>query len=211
MNMRRNYFTVGFSVALTSSSLSRVDPSGLSSIVAILVISSTQPTSELLHSLRFICVCGHISASVYNIFTSSPQHGSTRVFQAIHCTVSPTRLASGTQPLCHRAGVYHNIHHTIGSSSLPSLKNKMLHAAYGADLKNENSRSGRIQSVPSPPVDGQSPSSFAVESSLLPAQFPPRKPRLHRSVARGGVSLRARTFRLSIAAPPLLPKKTRES
>ena len=41
-----------------------------------------------------LCV-GHISASVYNIFTSSPQHGSTRVFQAIHCTVSLTRLASG--------------------------------------------------------------------------------------------------------------------
>ena len=26
--------------------------------------------------------------------------------------VSPTQLASGTQPLCHRAGVYHNIHNT---------------------------------------------------------------------------------------------------
>ena len=48
---------MGFSVALTSSSLSRVDPSGLCSIVAIPVISSTQPTSGLLHSLRCICVC----------------------------------------------------------------------------------------------------------------------------------------------------------
>ena len=85
-------------------------------------------------------------------------------------------------------------------------KNKMLHAVCGADLKNENSRSGRVQSVSSPPVDGQSPSSF-VESSLLPAQFPPRKPRLRRSVARGGACLRARASRLSIAAPPLLPKK----
>ena len=55
-----------------------------------------------------MCI-GHICASVYNMFTYSPQHGSTRVFQAIHCTVSPTPLASGTQPICHRAGVYHNI------------------------------------------------------------------------------------------------------
>ena len=62
-------------------------------------------------------------------------------------------------------------------------KIKMLHAVCGADLKNKSSRSGRVQSVSSPPVDGQSPSSFVVESSLLPAQFPPRKPRLRRSEA----------------------------
>ena len=95
--------------------------------------------------------------------------------------------------------------------SSPVPKNKKLLAACGADLKNESSRSGRVQSVPSPPVDGQSPSSSVVESSLLPRQFPPFKPRLRRSVARGGACLRARESRLSIAAPPLLPKKTRES
>ena len=82
----------------------------------------------------------------------------------------------------------------------------MLHAACGADLQNKDSRSGRVQSVSSPPVDGQSPSSFVVESSLLPAQFPPRKP-LRRIVARGGARIRARAPRLSVAAPPLLPKK----
>ena len=88
---------------------------------------------------------------------------------------------------------------------LPRPKNLPL-AARGADLKNKNSRPERVQSVPSPPVDAQSLSSF-VESSLLPAQFPARKPRLRRSVARGGACLRARASRLSIAAPPLLPKK----
>ena len=97
-------------------------------------------------------------------------------------------------------------------SLLPrAKKNKMLHAACGADLKNKKNRSGRVQPVSSPPVDGQSPSSFVVESSLLPAQFPPRKPRPRRTVARGGACLRARASRSSIAAPPLLPKKTRES
>ena len=39
----------------------------------------------------------------------------------------------------------------------------------------------------------------------------PRKPRLRRSVARDGACRRARASRLSNAAPPLLPKKTRES
>ena len=47
-----------------------------------------------------------------------------------------------------------------------------------------------FRSVSSPPVDAQSPLSFVPSSSnpasCLPAQFPPRKPRLRRSVARGG-------------------------
>ena len=81
----------------------------------------------------------------------------------------------------------------------------------GGDLKNKLSRSGRVQSVSSPPVDGRSPSSFVVESNLRPAQFPSCTPSLRRSVARGGACLRAPAFRLSISAPPLLPKKTRES
>ena len=88
-----------------------------------------------------------------------------------------------------------------------SEKNKMLHAVCGADLRNKNFSSGRVQSVSSPPVDGQSPYAFVIESSLLPAQSPPSKPRLRRSVARSGACLRARASRLSIAAPPLLPKK----
>ena len=116
----------------------------------------------------------------------------------------PHRLSSLGQLLrtCSRS---HSI--PIGSPFPPSQKNKMLHADCGADLKNKKSRSGRVQSVSSPPLDGQSPSSFVVESSLLPAQFPPRKPRLGRSVTRGGACLCARAFRVSIAAPPLLPKR----
>ena len=51
----------------------------------------------------------------------------------------------------------------------PVPKHKMLHGACGADLKNKNASSGRVRSVSSPPVDGQSPPSFVVESSLLPA------------------------------------------
>ena len=93
----------------------------------------------------------------------------------------------------------------------PVPKNKMLVAACGADLKINSFCSGRVQSVSSPPVDAQSPSSSVVESSRLWAQFPPLKPRLRRSVARGGSFLRARASLLSIAAPPLLPEKTRES
>ena len=97
-------------------------------------------------------------------------------------------------------------------SLLPRPPQKILLAACGADLKNNNSRSGRVQSVSCPPVDdAQSPSSYVIESSLLTAQFPQSKPRLRRSLARGGTCLRARASRLSIAAPPLLPKKTRES
>ena len=120
----------------------------------------------------------------------------------------PHRLSSLGQ-LLHTCSRSHSI--PAGSPSSPSKKNKMLHAVCGADLKNKNSRLGRVQSVSSPPVDGQSPSSFVVESSLLPAQYPPRRPILCRSVARGGACLRARASRLSIAALPLLPKKTRES
>ena len=121
----------------------------------------------------------------------------------------PLHCLSLLGPLLRTCSCPHSI--PIGSPSPPSKETKMLHAACGADLKNKNSRSGSVQSVSSPPVDGQSPSSFVVESSLLPAQFPPRKPRQRRSVARGGACLRARASRLSIAAPPLLPKKTRES
>ena len=101
--------------------------------------------------------------------------------------------------------------HSNGFPFFPVPKNKMLLAACGADLQNKSSRPERVQSVSSPPVDAQSPSTSVVESSLLPAQFPPLKPRLRHSLARGGACFRARASRLSIAAPPLLPKKIHES
>ena len=111
----------------------------------------------------------------------------------------PLHRLSSLGPLVRACSRPHSI--PIGPPSPPSPKKQMLHAACGTDLNNKNSRSRRVQSVSSPPVDGQSPSSFVVESSLLPAQFPPRKPRLRRSLARGGACLRAQASRLSIAAP----------
>ena len=120
----------------------------------------------------------------------------------------PHRLSSLGQLLrtCSRS------HSTpVGSPSPPSRKETKCSTQVAVMSEKQNSRSGRVQSVSSPSVDGQSLSFFVVESSLLPAQSPPRKPRLRRSVARGGVCLRAQASRLSIAAPPLLPKMTRES
>ena len=61
---------------------------------------------------------------------------------------------------------------TLSSSRFPFSpipKNEMLLAACGTDLKNKKSRSVTVQSVSSPPVDAQSPSSFVVESSPLTA------------------------------------------
>ena len=121
----------------------------------------------------------------------------------------PHRLSS-LGPLLRPCSRSHSI--PIGSPfSLVKKKKEMLHAVYGADLRNKYSRSGRVQSVSSPPVDGRSPSSFIVESSLLPAQSRFAWKRLRRSVDRCGACLRERASRLSIAAPPLLPNKTRQS
>ena len=100
---------------------------------------------------------------------------------------------AASSPLLTRSAPSHLLSLTLNSNRFPFSpvpKNKMLLAACGADLKNKSSRSGRVQSVSSPSVDAQSPSSFVVESSLLPAQFPPLKPRLRTSVARGGACLR---------------------
>ena len=101
----------------------------------------------------------------------------------------PNRLSS-LGPLLRSCACSHSI--LISSFSQPvQKKKKMLHAVCGADLNNKNSRSGRVQSVSASPVDGQSPSSFVVESSLLPAQSPPSKPKLRRIVARGGACRRS--------------------
>ena len=79
-------------------------------IVAVLVISGKQPSSGLLHTLRFICVCvWPLSAVCYNIASSS-HRGSTLVFPGTRSHVSPHRLTSTTQPLCHGYRVYHNFH-----------------------------------------------------------------------------------------------------
>ena len=69
-------------------------------IVALLVISGKQPSSELLHTLRFICVCvGHLSASVQYLRHLLHNTEALLVFQATFSHVSPSRLTSTTQPL----------------------------------------------------------------------------------------------------------------
>ena len=82
-------------------------------IVALLVISGKQPSSELLHTLRFICVCvGHLSASVQYQRHLLHNTEALLVFQATFSHVSPSRLTSTTQPLATVPG-YHTIS-TIG-------------------------------------------------------------------------------------------------
>ena len=78
-------------------------------IVAFLVISGKQPSSELLHTLRFICVCvGHLSASVQYLRHLLHNTESLLVFQATCSHVSPYPLTSTTQPLA-TVPEYHTI------------------------------------------------------------------------------------------------------
>ena len=78
-------------------------------VVALLVISGKQPSSELLHTLRFICVCvGHLSASVQYLQHLLHNTEALLVFQAPFSHVSPSRLTSTTQPLATVPG-YHTI------------------------------------------------------------------------------------------------------
>ena len=83
-------------------------------IAAVLVISGKQPSSGLWHTLRFICVCvWPLSNVCYNIASCSSYRGSTLVFPGTRSQVSQHRLTSTTQPLCHCARVYHNIHNRL--------------------------------------------------------------------------------------------------
>ena len=82
-------------------------------IVAVLVSSGKQPSSGLLHTLRFVCVCvWPLSAVCYNIASSS-HRGNTLVFPGTRSYVSPHRLTSTTQPLRHCARVYHIIRNIV--------------------------------------------------------------------------------------------------
>ena len=107
--MRRNY------VRRTLCLPSRVDHSlvwilrDCHGIVALLVISGKQPSSELLHTLRFICACvGYLSASVQYLRHLLHNTEALLVFQATFSHVSPSRLTSTTQPLATVPG-YHTI------------------------------------------------------------------------------------------------------
>ena len=93
-----------------------LNPSGLSWHRSLLVMSGQQPWFELLHSLRFICVCcvGHLSASVQYLRHLLHNTEALLVFQATFSHVSPSRLTSTTQPLATMPG-YHTIS-PIGTS-----------------------------------------------------------------------------------------------
>ena len=91
-------------------------------IVAVLVISGKQPSSGLLHTLRYICVCvWPLSAVSYNIASSTSHRGSTLVFPGTRSHASPHRLTSTTQPLCHCGRVYHNIHNSYKRVPVPRV------------------------------------------------------------------------------------------
>ena len=78
-------------------------------IVALLVISGKQRSSELLHTLRCICVCvGHLSASVQYLRHFLHNTEALLVFQETFSHVSPSPLTSTTQPLATVPG-YHTI------------------------------------------------------------------------------------------------------
>ena len=101
-----------FSVDWTSSSLSCVDLSGLSwhrSCPGHLWEAAVVWAPA--YSAVYLCVWP-LSAVCYNIASSS-HRGSTLVFPGTRSHVSPHRLTSTTQPLCHCARVYHNIHNTV--------------------------------------------------------------------------------------------------
>ena len=94
-------------------------------IVDVMVISGKQPSSGLLRTLRLICVCvWPLSAVCYNIASSS-HRGSTLVFPGTRSHVSPHRLTSTTQPLCHCARVYHNIHNMQENTNLSRCASKL--------------------------------------------------------------------------------------
>ena len=78
-------------------------------VVALLVISGKQPSSELLQILRFICVCvGHLSASVQDLrrLSKTRKHflSSRQLSRTCHISTNVDDTASS-----HRARVSHNI------------------------------------------------------------------------------------------------------
>ena len=106
--------SLGFSVDWTSSSLSRVDLSGLSwhrSCPGHLWEAAVVWAPA--YSAVYLCLCLAIKRRVLQyrvIFTPS---GSTLVLPGTRSHVSPHRLTSTTQPLCHCGRVYHNIHNRL--------------------------------------------------------------------------------------------------
>ena len=81
-------------------------------IIALLVISGKQPSSELLHTLRFICVCWPPKRQCSISTTSSPQHGSTSCLPGNFLARITISTNVDDTASSHRARVSHNIHNT---------------------------------------------------------------------------------------------------
>ena len=92
-------------------------------IVALLVISGKQPSSELLHTLRFICVCWPPKRQC-SISTTSSQHGSTSCLPGNFLARVTISTNVDDTASSHRARVSHNIHNntacTFGSCVSPT-------------------------------------------------------------------------------------------
>jgi len=84
-------------------------------IVALLVISGKQPSSELLHTLRFICVCWPPKRQCSISTTSSPQHGSTSCLPGNFLARVTISTNVDDTASSHRARVSHNIHNRLES------------------------------------------------------------------------------------------------
>ena len=73
------------------------------------------------YSAVYLCLCLAIKRRVLQyrvIFTPS---GSTLVLPGTRSHVSPHRLTSTTQPLCHCGRVYHNIHNSYKRVPVPRV------------------------------------------------------------------------------------------
>ena len=92
------------------------------SIVALLVISGKQASSELLHTLRFICVCWPPKRQCSISTTSSPQHGSTSCLPGNFLARVTISTNVDDTASSHRSRVSQNIHNTLHPGRLAGTR-----------------------------------------------------------------------------------------
>ena len=106
--------SLGFSVDWTSSSLSRVDLSGLSwHRICPGHLCEAAVVWAPAYSAVYLCLCLAIKRRVLQfrvIFFTPWKHSRVPGYQP---HLPPHRLTSTTQRLCHCARVYHNIHNRL--------------------------------------------------------------------------------------------------
>ena len=81
-------------------------------IVALPVISGKQPSSELLHTLQFICVCWPPKRQCSISTAFSPQHGSTSCLPGNFLARVTMSTNVDDTASSHRARISHNIHNS---------------------------------------------------------------------------------------------------